>query len=141
MTSIKKVNRNHIGVIMCSLIAIVWVYGVEDFGAYILLLFFFLPIYSFLNRIKFKPVKVFLIIGELLWLLFIGFFVFWLENYKAGEYLYPLSLFIINVLFRVLSFLDLYSFKHKTLIGIILSFLIPILIYWYGTTDHLSIGF
>ena len=141
MTFINKSNQYHIGVIICSLLGIIWVLSVENFGGYILLLFFFLPIYSVLNHIKSKSIKAFLIAGELLWITFISFVGFWFEYYKMGEYLFPLFLLLINILFRLISFANLYTYKNKMLVAISLSILIPILIYWYGTTDHLSIGF
>lgn len=141
----KNIRFYYCGIILSSSIALLISFGLIedsfplDFWAPMILPF--LIVYSLLFFIKNRVIKAILIIPELLWTLFVPTIVFLLEDYDFGEYIPELILLIINIFLRLLVLFNLFTFKNKKVLLIILSILIPVLIYSYGTTDYLSVGF
>ena len=141
MTVKRSINNNHLGVVIISLLTIVWTLSQESIDYWILILLPFLPLYISLSYIKIELLKKILILIELLWVIFLFFTGFYFQKYEFGEHLLPLLLLFLNIVFRVMSFVKLFIRKHPILISFTVSVFISICIYWYGTTEYLRIGF
>ena len=142
MILLKKINRWHLGVIIASLAAVIFIlYHIEEFHILEFLLLFFLPVYLLQPKVKNKYLKIILISAELIWILLIALFLFYLPYYKAGDYIFPLLLLLFNLFFRFYSLLLVFTSKNKLLLSIFLTLVFSLSIYWFGVKNHLSIGF
>ena len=141
MTVKKNINYNHLGVIIISLLTIIWTLFQESIDYWILILLPFLPLYLSLSYIKIELLKKILILIELMWVIFLFFTGFYFQKYEFGEHILPLLLLFLNVVFRVTGFVKLFVIKNPAFISFTVSMFISICIYWYGTTEYLRIGF
>lgn len=144
MISPKIIRFFYWGIILCSFwafFAIIYPQEHFSFEIGILYLFIFFPLYLLLPIIKIRIVKKILITLELLLVIALFLFGFYLIEYKFGEYLSAFLLFTINIFLRTSVLLNSFTIKHPLLTSLISSILICVSVYYYGTTDSLRIGF
>lgn len=139
-TQEKKARIGFLMVVLFSLLTAIFI-QIEsytfDFYLFLTTLSFVVYLLFFLiQNITFR--KIFIIL-EGIYVLFYFFIVLTLSNYELGEYLLEFFLLISHTFIRIVSFLIVSQSQNPFIKAIILSLLLAIVIYLYGSTEYLRI--
>lgn len=140
ITQEKKTQACFLTVALYSLLTVAYI-QIENHEFDILLLFSTIP---FLIYVVFfwvqNPIfrKIFITL-EGIYVLSLFFVVLTLSNYNPGEYLLELFLLITHSFVRLFSLFIVSQYKNPLLKAVILSLIIGLSLYFYGSTEYLRI--